>query len=140
MLDFIRMRALMKLEHRKQWDKQKVMANATKITTTLTGMPRGTDNHSKVEDGAIDIALIDNFIEKIHNEQDELWQKVVPVLQKYEADNKGGIYTQRNAIIIRARYKDHLTIEMIADAMNLTTRRVIQILQETERIIESLSK
>ena len=47
-----RIRNLVKL----QWRVEQETAKATKITATITGMPRGSDNHSKVEDGAIRMA------------------------------------------------------------------------------------
>ena len=63
MINLYRMRGLIRDTVKLQWRIEREQAKATKITTTLTGMPRASGNHSKVEDGAIRMAdLTDHWI------------------------------------------------------------------------------
>lgn len=133
--NILHLQTLIKMKHRKEWDRRKVMSAATKITSTITGMPRGTDNHSKVEDGAIRIAQIDEVLKAIDNDVNETWKNIEPVISKYEQDTKGDAFKERNAQIFRSRYQDTFTIEEIADNMALSSRRVKQIIKEMERVL-----
>lgn len=76
MVKLSRMRQLIRQIPPMVFNLNRAEANATKITAVITGMPRGSDNHSKVEDGAILIAsLREAYIEafdELNAMQDEL--------------------------------------------------------------------
>lgn len=76
MVKLSRMRQLIRQIPPMVFNLNRAEANATKITSVITGMPRGSDNHSKVEDGAILIAsLREAYIEafdELNAMQDEL--------------------------------------------------------------------
>ena len=52
MVNLYRMRLLMRYTIKVRWKVEQEMARATKITATLTGMPRGGAGHDQVADGA----------------------------------------------------------------------------------------
>ena len=56
MVNLYRMRQLIRQTVKVQWKLEQEEARATKITTVLTGMPRGGGNHDQVQDGAIKLA------------------------------------------------------------------------------------
>lgn len=76
MVKLSRMRQLIRQIPPMAFDLSKAEAEATKATATITGMPRGTITHSKVEDGAILIAELryayDEAIEELKSMQKEL--------------------------------------------------------------------
>lgn len=136
-LNFLHLRTLIKMKHRKEWDKRKVMAIATKSTSTITGMPRGTDNHSKVEDGAIRLSQIDDVLRDINIDIKETWMQVLPLLERYSNENLGNAIVERNIRVFRARYEECLTFEEIADSMCISLRWVKHIVKTIEQILES---
>ena len=56
MVDLQRMRFLIKKLPKIEWDVEKKMANATRITTSITGMPRGGDGANRQEEANIALA------------------------------------------------------------------------------------
>ena len=58
MVNLSRMRVLIAYEQRLRFNRLKKLAKATKITTTITGMPRGSGTGDKVADGAIELAEV----------------------------------------------------------------------------------
>ena len=67
-INLSRMRTLISYERRLRFRYQKKLASATRITAQLTGMPRGTGNHNKVEAGAIDMAEVETAYREILDE------------------------------------------------------------------------
>ena len=55
MINLSRMQILIGVERRLRFRREKILSKATKVTTVLTGMPRGSGTHSQVEDGAIEL-------------------------------------------------------------------------------------
>lgn len=80
MVKLARMRQLIKQIPPMVFDLNRAEANATKITATLTGMPRGTDNHSKVEDGAILIASLRDAYEEAFAELNTMQDELEPLI------------------------------------------------------------
>ena len=66
MVNLNRMRILIGIESRIREKRLRTFSSATKITTVLTGMPHGGGNRSKVEQGAIDLAEIDEAYAEVY--------------------------------------------------------------------------
>lgn len=68
MVNLSRMRVLITYEQRLRFNRLKKLAKATKITTTITGMPRGSGTGDKVADGAIELAEVDEAYREVFAE------------------------------------------------------------------------
>jgi len=83
MINLSRMQVLIGIKRRLLEKYQRKYEGATKITATLTGMPRGSDNHSKVEDGAVEMLDIMEAYREVFDDlermQDEL-EQLLPAL------------------------------------------------------------
>ena len=55
MINLTRMQTLIGVERRLHFRREKILASATRVTTVLTGMPRGSGGHDQVADGAIQV-------------------------------------------------------------------------------------
>ena len=77
MVNLSRMRTLIAYEQRLRFDRLKKLAKATKITTTITGMPRGSGTGNKIQDGAIELV-----------EVREAYREVIDELQAAEERTK----------------------------------------------------
>lgn len=125
MVNLSRMRMLIGYERRIQFRYQKKLASATRITAQLTGLPRGSGNHSQVEDGAIELAEVREayreVIEELQAMRDEL-EQLLPSL-----DNPDDIG------IMRLRYMDGCDLKDIPDAVCLSERAMFYHLAGAER-------
>ena len=84
MVKLARMRQLIKQIPPMVFQLNRAEANATTITTTLTGMPRGTDNHSKVEDGAILISALREAYTEAFDELNEMQDELEPLIDSLD--------------------------------------------------------
>lgn len=125
MVNLSRMRMLIGYERRIQFRYQKKLASATRITAQLTWLPRGSGNHSQVEDGAIELAEVREayreVIEELQAMRDEL-EQLLPSL-----DNPDDIG------IMRLRYMDGCDLKDIPDAVCLSERAMFYHLAGAER-------
>ena len=111
MIDFRRMRELIKAEERLHWALLKERSKATKTTTSLSkngGGGRGRTS-SRVEDGAIALAIIQ---EEYDHVADELKR------QRKELRGKLKRLTERERTIIRMRYIGGISCRQIAEDMH----------------------
>lgn len=111
MIDFRRMRELIKAEERLHWALLKERSKATKITTSLSkngGGGRGRTS-SRVEDGAIALAIIQEEYDQV---SDELKR------QRKELRGKLKRLTERERTIIRMRYIGGISCRQIAEDMH----------------------
>lgn len=125
MVNLSRMRVLIDLERRLQFRYQKKFSSVTRITTQLTGMPHGSGNHSKVEDGAIELAEVEEAYREMFSDlqvmRDEL-EQLLPSL-----DNPDDIG------IMRLRYIIGKCLEDIPAEVNLSRRAMFYHLAGAER-------
>lgn len=125
MVNLSRMRFLISYEQRLRFDRLKKFAKATKITTTITGMPRGSGTGNKIQDGAIELAEIEDsyreVVEELKAMQTEL-EKLLPSL-----DNPDDIG------IMRLRYIHCWRLQDIPDAVCLSERAMYYHLSGAER-------
>lgn len=127
--DFLRMRYLMRRVPRLEWDMERKMSNAAKITTTITGMPRGSGNHSKVEDGAIILATVKDAYREVIAELEALRARLSPLIDMLEDPDEKAV--------MRMRYLNGLNPEQIALVICRSDRMVYIYLKRAERKIIS---
>lgn len=126
MVNLTRMRILIRHEQRLMRKRERVFANATKVTTVLTGMPRGgSGNQSQVETGAIELAEVEEAYREVLSELEAMRKELdemLPALK--DADDIG---------IIRLRYIAGHNPEEIPDLVNLSRRAMFYHLSGAEK-------
>lgn len=124
MVNLYRMRMLIRQATKLQWRKEREIAKATKITTVLTGMPRGGSGENQVEDGAIKVAELEEAYIEVLEELRSMKRELSPLINTIEnADLRAAM---------RLRYIDEHRPEEIADAIPLAERTVYRYLKQGE--------
>ena len=124
MVNLYRMRKLIRDTVKLQWRVEQEQAKATKITTTLTGMPRAPGNHSKVEDGAIRLVDLTEAYSEVLTELSVMRQELEPMISALgNADDRA---------VMRLRYIKGFSAEDIAEAVHRTDRAIYYYLSRAE--------
>lgn len=124
MINLFRMRQLLRQTVKVQWKIEQEEARATKITTVLTGMPRGGGQHDQVQDGAIRVAELRDAYREIMEELDTAQAALDPLISELEdADDRA---------VMRLRYIKGFSPEDIAEAIHRTDRSVYYYLSRAE--------
>lgn len=125
MVNLYRMRMLM---NRKTinilWKIEQEEARATKITTTLTGMPRGGGQHDQVADGAIKLAELKEEYSELIDELTAMREELKPLIDTLENIDL--------RVVMRLRYIKGYSPEKIADAVTLADRTIYRYLVRAE--------
>ena len=124
MINLYRMRGLIRDTVKLQWRIEREQAKATKITTTLTGMPRASGNHSKVEDGAIRMADLTDAYNEVMTELKKMREELEPLI--------GSLDRADDRAVMRLRYIKGFSPEDIADAIHRTDRSIYYYLERAE--------
>jgi RNA polymerase sigma factor (sigma-70 family) len=125
MTDLHRMRQLMKRLPNILWEIEKKEANATRITASITGMPRGGGGKNREEDARIMlIAAKDSYREALE-ELESLRKELEPELAALEDENERAM--------MRMRYIHGYEPEKIAQTINYHPRTVYRRLKSAER-------
>ena len=124
MINLYRMRKLIRDTVKLQWRIEREQAKATKITTTLTGMPRASGNHSKVEDGAIRMADLTDAYNEVMTELKKMREELEPLI--------GSLDRADDRAVMRLRYMKGFSPEDIADAIHRTDRSIYYYLSRAE--------
>ena len=124
MVNLYRMRQLIRQTVKVQWKLEQEEARATKITTVLTGMPRGGGNHDQVQDGAIKLTELKEAYSEVLNELEEMRKTLDPLINDLENPD--------DRAVIRLRYIKGFSPEDIADAICKTDRSVYYYLSRAE--------
>lgn len=125
MVNLSRMRVLISLERRLQFRYQKKLSSVTRITTQLTGMPRATGNHSQVEDGAIELAEVEEAYREVLDELKAMRAELKELLPSLDNPDDIGI--------MRLRYIMGQNPEDIPDEVHLSRRAMFYHLSGAER-------
>lgn len=126
-MDFIKMRYLMRRIPRLEWDIERKTSNATRITSVLTGMPRGGGNHSQTEDAAIMLAAVKDAYREVIEELEAMRAGLEPLIDCLEdPDEKAAM---------RMRYLHGMNPAEIADAIHRSDRSVYMYLKRAEKRI-----
>jgi DNA-directed RNA polymerase specialized sigma24 family protein len=124
MINLFRMRQLLRQTVKVQWRIEQEEARATKITTVLTGMPRGGGQHDQVQDGAIRVAELRDAYREIMEELETAQSALDPLISELEdADDRA---------VMRLRYIKGFSPEDIAEAIHRTDRSVYYYLSRAE--------
>ena len=131
MIDFYRMRFLINRLPAARFRVDKAIAKATKTTTVITGMPRGSSTGSQVEDGAILIEYARQALDNITTELEGMRAELTPMIESLESP------LQKNAM--RMRYIEGHSVREIAYSLNYSEPHIFRILQIAERKIQNES-
>lgn len=124
MINLFRMRQLLRQTVKVQWKIEQEEARATKITTVLTGMPRGGGQHDQVQDGAIRVAELRDAYREIMEELETAQAALDPLISQLDdADDRA---------VMRLRYIKGFSPEDIAEAIHRTDRSVYYYLSRAE--------
>lgn len=125
MVNLYRMRMLMSRKTVKLlWRIEQEQARATKITTVMTGMPRGSGGHDQVADGAIKITELKEAYSDTIAELEIMRQELLPLINTLDDVDL------RAAMLLR--YIKGRRPEEIADAISLADRTIYRYLLRAE--------
>ena len=125
MVNFSRMQVLIKHEQRLKRKRDRVFSNATKVTTVITGMPRATGNHSQVENGAIELAEVEESYREVFEDLEAMRTELKELLPSLDDPDDIGV--------MRLRYINGHYPEEIPDMINLSRRAMFYHLSGAER-------
>ena len=126
MVNLTKMRMLIRHEQRLMRRKDRIFANATKVTTVLTGMPHGGNgNKSQVETGAIELAEVEESYREVLDELNAMRKELEGMLVQLEDPDDIGI--------MRLRYIVGHYPEEIPDLVNLSRRAMFYHLSGAEK-------
>ena len=124
MVNLYRMRLLIRQTVKVQWKLEHEQARATKITTVLTGMPRGGSGHDQVSDGAIKITELKEAYQDTIGELERMRAELDPLISNLERGD--------DRAIMRLRYIKGFSPEDIAEAIGRTPRYVYYHISQAE--------
>jgi DNA-directed RNA polymerase specialized sigma24 family protein len=130
MVNLYRMRQLIRQTVKVQWKLEQEEARATKITTVLTGMPRGGGGHDQVADGAIKLAELKEAYKETIGELERMRTELDPLISKLERGD--------DRAIMRLRYIKGFSPEDIAEAIGRTDRFVYYRLSDSENELSKM--
>lgn len=125
MINLCRMRTLIGYEQRLKFRYEKKLSKATKITTVLTGMPRGSGNHSAVEAGAMELSEVDDAYREVAADLQAMREELEELLPNLDNPDDIGI--------MRLRYICGHYPEEIPDMVHLSRRAMFYHLSGAER-------
>ena len=126
MVNLTKMRILIRHEQRLMRRKDRIFANATKVTTVLTGMPHGgSGNKSQVETGAIELAEVEESYREVLSELNAMREELEEMLKQLDDPDDIGI--------MRLRYIVGHYPEEIPDLVNLSRRAMFYHLSGAEK-------
>ena len=123
MINFHRMRFLINRLPAARFRVDKAYARATKTTTILTGMPRGSST-----EGALLIEYARGALDSITTELEAMRAELRPMVEALESP------LQKSAM--RMRYIEGRSVREIAYSLNYSEQHIFRILTIAERIIQ----
>ena len=124
MVDLFKMRMLIRRDVKVRWRLEQEEARATKITTRLTGMPRGGKQSNQVEEGAIKISELKEAYGEILSELRMMQQELDPLISSLDNPD--------DRAVMRLRYIKGFSPEDIAEAIHRTPRSIYYYLARAE--------
>lgn len=132
MIDFRKFRAAIDRKNAAAFVLERTKAKATKITTTVTGMPRGSSVGKQVEDGAIRIMEAEKALEARKIELATFKDQLVDELQR--------VKDERQKHFISLRYLEEMSVPKIAIKESYSESTVYEELKKAERRINRNSE
>ena len=124
MIDFGRIRDLARQEERLRWAVERQMAKCTRITPTISDMPKGGGSGQRMEEDVIRLALLKEQHEAVAGELRGERKTLAPYIRRLRDG------TQRTAMTLR--YMENKRIGVIMEAMGYSERQVFRILEKAE--------
>lgn len=131
MVDLRRMRTLMQRLPSILWEIEKKEANATRVTSAITGMPHSNSGRNQQEDATIMLVAVKDAYRETLEELEALRKELDPLLSELEDENERAI--------MRLRYMYGYTPETIAQVILYHPRTVYRQLKSAEAKLEKLS-
>jgi len=129
MVNLRRMRFLINRLPAARFRVDKAMANATRVTSVLTGMPRGSASDDRMAENVILLDLAKQARDQIATELDDMRKQLGPMIEALD------VPLQKSAM--RLRYMEGRSVREIAYSLNYSEQHIFRILQQAERKIES---
>ena len=129
MVDLRRMRFLINRLPAARFRVDKAMANATRVTSVLTGMPRGSTSDDRMAENVILLDLAKQARDQIATELEDMRKQLGPMIEALD------VSLQKSAM--RLRYMEGRSVREIAYSLNYSEQHIFRILQQTERKFES---
>jgi RNA polymerase sigma factor (sigma-70 family) len=107
----------------------KAMANATRATSVITGMPHGSGSGDRMAENVILLDLAKQARDQITAELEAMRQQLGPLIEALDAPLQKSV--------MRLRYMDGMSVREIAYALNYSEQHIFRILQQAERKCES---
>ena len=130
MTDLRRMRQLMKRLPSILWEIERKEANATRVTSNITGMPRGGGGLNKTENARIKLIAVKDAYREALKELEELRIDLEPNLTQLTDEDERAI--------MRMRYIHGYEPEKIAEAVSYHPRTVYRKLKSAERKLAAM--
>lgn len=124
-----RMRYLINRLPSAQFRVDKAMANATRSTSVITGMPHGSATGDRMAENVILLDLAKQARDRIASELESMRAQLGPMIESLDAP------LQRTAM--RFRYMEGRSVREIAYALNYSEQHIFRILKQAERKCES---
>ena len=130
MVNLTKMRTLISIENRIGEKRARVFSKATKITTSITGMPHGGGNVSKVEAGAIELAEIDDAYAEVYSDLSSMRAELSPLI--------GSLSNPDDIAALRYRYIIGVPLRDIPGMMCVSERAMFYHLSSGEHQLSRL--
>lgn len=130
MISLVRMRTLIGIENRIKEKRMRKFSDATRITSTITGMPHGGGNHSRVEAGAIELAEIDEAYAEVYAGLEAMRAELDPLITQLENDD--------DRAALRLRYITGIPLRDMPDMMCMSERAMFYHLSRGEHQLARL--
>ena len=110
---------------------ENALESATRTTTVLTGMPRGKNATSQVENAVIKAEVFKEKYDALCEEQKDIYTRLRIESKKL---------TEQEAKVLKMAYPDGMRTREIAKEMNLTERHIYRIKKQALKKICSETK
>ncbi|MBR2854961.1 MAG: hypothetical protein IKG87_07770 [Clostridia bacterium] len=127
MIDFGRFRKAIDRKNAAAFTLERTRARATKITTTITGQPRGSSTGKQVEDGVIQIMQAEEALQARRVE--------LQVFKDALEAEMGKLADERQEKFMRCRYLEEISVPNIAIKESYSESTVYEEIRKAEKLI-----
>ena len=125
---FQKIRNLAKQEERQRWAVERQTARCTRITPTISDMPKGGGSGQKMEEDVILLTILkEQHAETMAALKEERGQ-IAPIIRRLKDGN------QKTAMTLR--YMKNMRIVEIGNTMGYSERQVFRILERAETVVQ----
>ena len=138
MINFVRMRKLIKAEEQTRWALEKAKSRAEKITISISKSGGGGESFrkgSRVEEGAIAISVLREEYQRISDELEGQREELKGLMKKIRTEKY-----RLEKLCLKMRYLKGLRARTIAEALNYSEPYIFEKLGSGERLISGLQE